>query len=159
MLCGDEQWKSRSRSKLTCHTLLVQPTIVRNLRIPRTRNAISRLRKFSDCAEHIYEKKSALQLTSVGLASARPNYTCIQNRVRALRSETMHSPKTTLSYKTCVTVQTCLVPHYKKKCAVLARFVYLSFIPFLENQIKFLICLESKAGNGTSPCLTMHADS
>ena len=60
--------------------------------------------------------------------------------------------------------------HYKK-WVVLTHFGYLSFIPFsmslnnfyspmtftndLENQIKFLICLESKAGSGTSLCLMM----
>ena len=58
--------------------------------------------------------------------------------------------------------------HCKKKWVVLTHFSYLSFIPFsmslnnfyspmtftndLENQIKFLICLESKAGSGTSLC-------
>ena len=61
--------------------------------------------------------------------------------------------------------------HCKKKWVVLTHFGYLSFILFsmslnnfyspmtftndLENQIKFLICLESKAGSWTSLCLMM----
>ena len=71
---------------------------------------------------------------------------------------------------------TCM--HCKKKWVVLTHFSYLSFIyPFphdwtislanyspvtfaneLENLIKFLICLKSKAGSGTPLCLTMHAE-
>ena len=61
--------------------------------------------------------------------------------------------------------------HCKKKWVVLTHFGYLSFIPVsmsfnnfsspltftndLETQNKFLICLESKAGSGTSLCLMM----
>ena len=63
------------------------------------------------------------------------------------------------------------VSYAVKQWVVLTHFGYLSLILFsmslnnfyspmtftndLENQIKFLICLESKAGSGTSLCLMM----
>ena len=37
----------------------------------------------------------------------------------------------------------------------LAKYSPMTFTNVLESQIKFLICVESKAGSGTPLCLTM----
>ena len=56
----------------TCYAISRLP-VQSNLRIPRMRNAISRLRKFPDCAEHIY------MIINIMRGSARHEDECLMH--------------------------------------------------------------------------------